>query len=266
LYVLLAAAVSLRAAALPSDCTPLPNSNTGCEFYALTLPSVFVDQATFSFGVDLLNTSGASVDVTINGGGLVTPLMFAVPAASTVIQQLPWVSGISMSTATSKIIGGAYHITSTDALSALQLSPTDYMSGGAYAYSGDASLLIPPLSAGVAYRLVSWPTWNGGGTQYPGYVAVVATVAGTTVQVAAQGTLEPGAGLNANGGSVVLGQGDVLLVSSALDAVPDGYGSDLSGTLITSSAPVLVWTGHVGTFIPAGTGYADHLEEILPPV
>jgi len=263
---LFAATTGSLHAALPAGCTPLLNSNIGCDFYAVTLPNVFLDESTFSFGVDLLNTGNASVDATVTGAGLGSAQMFSVAAGSSTTKQLPWLPSLATTTATTKLVGAAYHITTSAPVAALQLNPTNYATVSSYSYSNDASLLLPVQSAGVAYRVVAWPTWNGGGTQYPGQVAVVATVAGTTVQVGAAGTIEAGAGLGANGGSVVLDQGDILLISSALDAPMDGNGSDLSGTLITSSAPVLVWTSHIGTFIPAGVAYADHVEEILPPV
>jgi hypothetical protein len=244
----------------------LAYSNIGCDFYAVSLPSAFLDQATFPFGVQLLNADIATASVSITGGSLVTPDNFDVSSGSSVTHNLPWVTPISMSTSTGKIIGGAYHVMTTRPVSALQLNPTSYMVTNVYSSSNDASLLIPVKSAGTAYRVVVWPTWNALGSQYPGHVAVVGTAAGTMVTITAAGTIQPGAGLNASGGNIALDAGDVLLISSALDAPTDGYGSDLSGTLITSTAPVLVWSGHTGTFIPAGNGFADHLEEIQPPV
>jgi len=77
----LAALFALGAGEAPAsgaDCTPLPQSNAGCEFYAVTLPNTQLDQIAFSFGVDLLNAGNASVQVAIDGGGLVTPDNFAV--------------------------------------------------------------------------------------------------------------------------------------------------------------------------------------------
>jgi hypothetical protein len=106
---------------------------------------------------------------------------------------------------------------------------------------------------------VAWPTWTGG-TIYPAHVAVVATIDATVVTVNAPGSMQPGAGLDANGGLAALNRGDVLLISSTLVD-----GSDLSGATITSSHPVLVWSGHGATNVPAGTPFADHLEETVVP-
>lgn len=253
--------------ALPPECTPLPHSNVGCEFYALTLPNSLLDQLTFSFGLDLLNAGAADVQVSVDGGALGAPDLFSVTAGASVTTALPWVAAIAASTDTEKVLGGAYHVTASAPVAALQLNPSEYTSNGAYSGYNDASLLLPVQSAGLAYRVVAWPTINIGGTQFPGHIAIVGTAAATIVQVDAPGSIAPGAGLTANGGTVSLDAGDVLLISSALDAASAGTsGSDLSGTLISSSAPVLVWTGHDAAQVPAGVSYADHLEEILPPI
>ena len=252
---------------LPEGCTPPANSNIGCDFFAVSLPNTLLDQTTFSFGVQLLNLTTSTANVSISGGGLALPDSFTIASASSASHALPWVSTLSMSTATSKIAAGAYRIATSQPVSALQLNPTSYVvSGSVFSQSNDASLLLPVKSAGTAYRVVTSPTWNNFGSQAPGHFAVVGTTVGTTVTIAAAGTILPGAGLSANGGSAVLDAGDVLLVSSALNAPMNGYGADLSGTLITSTAPVLVWSGHTGTNVPAGTAFADHLEEIQPPI
>lgn len=263
----LATALGAPDATSATVCSPQPNSNVGCNFYAVSLPNLILqNQTSFHFGVAMLNSGAVAVGVTVTGGALVSPDAFSIPAGSSITRQLPWVSGISMSSATAKTVGGAYHITSTGPISALQLNATEPEVFSLFSQSNDASLLIPVESAGTSYRAVVWPTWSIVGNEYPGFIAVVANTAATSVQVVAPGTIQPGAGLSANGGTVSLDQGDVLLIASALDATSFSYGSDLSGTQITSSAAVLVWTGHAGADIDAGTGYADHLEESLPPV
>jgi hypothetical protein len=258
----LVAATSLLHASPASLCTSPLNSNVGCEFYAVSMPNLFLtDTTTYHFGVAIQNPGAAAVAITVTGGGLGSPDMFSIPAGSSVTTQLPWVSSLSTSTATVKVVGGAYHIATSGPASALQLNAVEPAST-----VNDASLLLPVQSAGTAFRAVVWPTWGIGGLDYPGNIAIVATAAGTTVQVVAPGTIQAGAGLDASGGMVALDQGDVLLIASKLDAADAAYGSDLSGALITSDKPIIVWTGHAGTNIPAATGFADHLEEILPPI
>lgn len=242
-------------------CASPPSSNLGCEFYAVTLPNQLIDQNAFSFGVALLNSGTASVTVTITGGLLGAPQVFDIAAQSSVVRILPWVTAASQSIATTRIAGGAYRIRSTGPLSALQLNPAQSGSD-----SSDASLLLPVSTAGTSYQAVVWPTWGYAvAGNYPGNIAIVATAPSTTVQVIAAGGIQPGAGLGANGGTVVLDMGEMLLIASALDAGVLGYGSDLSGTRIVSDQPILVWTGHAGAFIDPDTGFADHLEESLLP-
>jgi hypothetical protein len=255
-------------AVTPANCTSQPNSNTGCEFYAVSLPNWIVDQSTFHFGVAMLNSGTSLVSATITGGGLGSTDVVNLPVGTSVTTTLPWVSAVSTSLSTVKVVGGAYHITVTGQVSALQLNTVEPQISGVASSSNDASLLLPVQSAGKSYRVVSWPSWGANNISYPGNIAVVATAAGTSVQVVAPGTMQPGTGLGftTNGGTVTLNQGDVLLIASTADAANSAYGSDLTGTTITSSAPVLVWSGHSGTQIPAVTGFADHMEESLPPL
>ena len=242
------------------SCYSAPHSNIGCEFYAVTLPNILVDQSTFPFGVNLLNpSSSTAVDVTVTGGGLMSPQMLHLAAGGNLTTTLPWVASLSTSTATQIVSGGGYHIVSTGPISALQLNPATVLSGFSQSSSNDASLLLPVRSAGTSFRTVAWPTWVAASS--PGQLAVVATVASTNVTVTASGSIEPGAGLTANGGMVTLDAGDVLLVSSALAS-----SASLSGALIASSAPVIVWSAHAGTQVPIGVAYADHLEDPLPPI
>jgi len=128
----------------------------------------------------------------------------------------------------------------------------------------DASLLLAATSAGTEFRALTWPTWNGNGTQEAGYVAVIG-LGVASVTVSAAGTIRPGAGLTSSGGTVSLGQSEVLLIASAADAPLSGTGSDLSGVSISSTAPVLVFSGHAEAQVPNGVSYADHLEEVVLP-
>src|SRR5512146_3470788 len=85
----LTASTSLLHATPLASCIPPPNSNIGCEFYAVSLPNPLTDQTTFHFGVAMLNPGAAPVDVTVTGGALGSPDMFSLPAGSSVTTQLP---------------------------------------------------------------------------------------------------------------------------------------------------------------------------------
>ena len=247
-------------------CSSAPYSSLGCEFYAVSLPNTLLDQTTFAFGVDLLNAGPVQANVSISGGGLGSPLAFAIAAGANNVTTLPWVPALSMSNATVKIAGGAYHIVTSAPVSAVQLNPTSAVAGMTDAFVGDASLLLAATSAGTEFRALTWPTWNSGSAQETGHVAVIGLAgASATVTVSAAGTIQPGAGLTSSGGTVSLGQSEVLLIASAADAPPSGTGSDLSGLSISSTAPVLVFSGHAEAQVPNNVSYTDHLEEVVLP-
>jgi IgGFc binding protein len=141
------------------------------------------------------------------------------------------------------------------------------------AYSNDASLLIPTPALGRVYRALAWPS----GLFNKGYVTIVGTEKETTVQVKVSQNVLGGAGIPAtkkNGViEVKLGPFDVLNLET------DGAPFDLTGSVVTSSAPVAVFVGtelsvgYVGNNFPGyppGEGQnsccQDHVEEQLLPV
>jgi hypothetical protein len=247
--------VAVTTTAAHAQCHPAPHSNLGCEFYAITLPNSLVDQSSFNFGVRALNpSSSVTANLQISGGSLVTPLIVPVSPGVAIDQALPWVTLLSSATDTSLVTGAAYHLVSDMPVSVLQLNP-DANS----AQSSDATLLMPVQNSGTSFFANTWPEWDFFGTDLPAQVGIVATQATTTVQVTAQ-NLQSGAGLTSTGGSVVMDAGDVLILSSTLTP-----SVDISGTQISSSAPVVVFAAHAGTFVPSNTGYGDHLEDLLQP-
>jgi len=173
-------------------------------------------------------------------------------------------------TTTSLVKGGAYHIESTQPITAYQFNAYDYQAGGAYSYTNDASLLLPVEAMTGHYRVLAGASFGTVGnptSQSPGLVAIVGTAAGTTVTFAmARGNLIAGAGLGPSGGTVTLNAGDVLQLASALDAVGTGFGSDMSGSLVTASAPVEVIGGQDCSYMPATAIACDHLEQTNLPL
>lgn len=265
-YFLSVAAMASAAAAQP--CANLPLSNIGCEFYAATLPNPLLDQSTFYFSVSLHNPGVDPVQVTITRGASILVSGQVIAAGAVAEFQLPWVSALSITETSTAVVDGAYHVVTTGPVTAIQLNPRDYTRMGTFAYTLDSSLLLPLHAAGVAYRPAVWPTHRiSSTTQRPGFVAIVGISDGTSVTVAPTGALQAGGGLTSVGGTVVLDADDVVLAASALDGPSDpSYGSDLSGTLITASAPVIVFAGHACPYIPANQGFCDHLEESVPPI
>ena len=84
----------------------------------------------------------------------------------------------------------------------------------------------------------------------PGGVSALAGVAGISTT---------------DNGTVTLNAGDVIeIFSDGGPSISDP--NDLSGTLITSTAPIQVIGGHQCTNVPDALGYCDHIEESMFPV
>jgi hypothetical protein len=239
-------------------CHSAPHSNIGCEFYAVTLPNAFTDQSSYAFGVRALNPSATTTaNLGITGGGLATSQNHPISPGAASDLTLPWVNAVSTATGTVLVAGGAYHLVSDSPLSVVQFN-TD----SAASQSNDATLLMPVQNAGTSFLANAWPEWEniGIGQEQPAQIAVIATVSPTSVQISAH-NLQAGGGLSATGGTAQLNAGDVLLLSSALSG-----SVDISGMRIDSSAPILVFSAHAGTYVPSGAAYADHLEDSVPPL
>ena len=157
-----------------------------------------------------------------------------------------------------------------------------------HTFSNDASLLIPKNGLGTVYRVLGWPTTNPIAFQIPGappiagipdhsFVTVIGTIEGTKVKVTVGGPTVAGSGHPAKKkGEVIeqmLGPFDVLNIES------DGIPGDMTGTIVESTKPVVVFTGGergiapMADGPPAPPGYdskdlccTDHLEEQLLPV
>src|SRR5690606_12826963 len=61
--------------------------------------------------------------------------------------------------------------------------------------------------------------------------------------------------------TITLDAGETYLIRDSI-----GGEDDLTGTIITSNKPVAAFGSHIGSFIPNGFGFADHLVEQLTPV
>ena len=273
------------------DCASVGSSYIGCEYYAVTMANAELNQSVFFYSVSISNTTSNQATIVITGPSY--NQTFTLAAGAIQNYELPWVDSVSCNggtcngnlpinvPVTKTFAASAYHIKSTEPVTVYQFNPYNYTLSGTYSYANDASLLIPVNAMTGNYQVAAWPSWHtpgfnsGGATcstssssyEEPGNVTVVATANGTSVTVATTGAMQAGAGLTASGGTVTLNQGDVLQISSALDAPAQcSYGSDLSGTHVTANQPIEVFGGHDCTFISAGAGYCDHIEEIILPV
>jgi hypothetical protein len=167
----------------------------------------------------------------------------------------------------------AYRISSSAPLVAYQFNPLDNVG----VFSNDASLLLPTEALDDRYLVLSWPQTlavtddaeTNGGIDLRAFLTVVAVRDATEVHVELATDVLGGGGLApAHAGdtiTVVLDRFDTLNLET------DGFNADFTGTVVTGSAPIAVYTGSEASDAPrfdtlAGRFCcADHLEEQLFP-
>jgi hypothetical protein len=201
--------------------------------------------------------------------------------------------------------GVAYRVKSDVPVTVYQFNPLEYwpipMIGS---FSNDASLLLPKHVLTRNYIVASRPTfmWRERNPAVedsevfhgiPGFFAVVGVEDGTEVTV--DFTARTTAGVTGSGitayapgstGTFTVNKFDVLQILSEVPAsctisreevhpsnpyLMSGYCDlgdpyDLTGTLITTSKPVAVYSGHDCTFVPFDRWACDHLEEQMFPL
>lgn len=259
-------------------CANLGESYIGCEYYAVTMANNWLNQAVFYFSVSVSNTGNQTATVTVTGGALTAAVTEMIAPGALQEIELPWVPAISCGTGpcnedggqppaptTGLFAAGAYHIRSTQPVTAYQFNARDYQIGTDYSYTNDASLLIPVNALTGNYRIASWPSFD----VEPGYITVVGTQNGTQVTIGASSALQTGAGLTATGGTVTINAGDVLQIASVVNgetSSPFNYGTDPSGSSVTATAPVEAFGAHACTYIWSSVSACDHLEQIALPL
>jgi hypothetical protein len=281
-------------------------SNVGCEFWAVDLDNLennLDKDAETPWGLVLSNAGTATATVTIEqndgtpGGALATKIVKTLTInsneLSTVIMPTREVDCSSDPSIGKKNDGtgtclssNAFRITSTVPLVAYQFNTFEP------AYSNDASLLLPRNGLGTSYRILTYPTAHPILPAFPGvdprikdhaFVTIVGTEAGTKVTIKAATTaIALGGPVKVDipiGGTFeqILGPFDVLNLESK------GMPGDLSGTIVTSTAPISVFEGTEGSVAPVNppagmptapssdpskpdTCCVDHLEEQAFPI
>jgi hypothetical protein len=274
------------------DAAAQNRSNVGCEYWPvdlpqycdLTIPIGGICERTDPYAVLVANLNAFSVHVLIeqNGAAPGEPL-----ALATVDERDIGAGGLAVITLPQREIDGsdntnpetlsgitsrAYRLTSSGPVVAYQIN-TLYETD-----SIDASLLIPTSALDTRYRTISWPSAvldvAGVHSRNRSFVTIVGTAAGTHVTVTAGGHVVAGPGVaeTLKGGTIEadLGPFDVLHLAGTTSGMsaPAEEG-DLSGTVVESTLPVVVFAGHVcaNAGAPGGGGACccDHLEEQVPP-
>ena len=265
----------------------------GCEFFAVSTVNEYLAPAMQEdFAVIVANPSDnppASVQVSRAGSVLSQAV---VAPGDTHVFTLTMVADLVEAETTVLASQAAFIVTSTVPVAAYQFNPLNFQDAvnASFSFSNDASLLLPTHALGDDYRAMSWPTWGEFVAWTSGFVAIAAVQDGTTLTFTASGPTMPGdvAGLAAGESiSVSLNRGDVLqflgetynnplqYVTEETCAGPgwvfdgnmtcEAVSVDLTGSVIQTTAPVAVFSGHDCLRIPYDKKFCDHVEEQLLP-
>ncbi len=272
-------------------------SNVGCEFWAVDLdqqdfpPS---DPASAPWGVVLSNASELTANVTIEINEAPVGQPLSLKAVSQVTVSPSGVEAIVLPTREldcgvkpndyaspgTCVSSNAFRITSSAPIVVYQFNVFEN------AFSNDASLLLPTSALGSFHRIINW----GAGHPFPtpllpqvvdrSYVTIVGVTPNTEVRIRPSFAIKgnPPIAATPAGGEIVytIGPFDVLNLETddGSFANPD---TDLTGTVVLSSAPVAVFSGVETAGVPgsvdvpeppggADSCCLDHLEEQMFPV
>ncbi len=270
-------------------------SNVGCEYYAVDLDNAVtqgLDASAQQYALVVSNPSNAEAIVTIeiNEAGfgeepdtevvderIVSPMDLDVILLDEREVDGATPHGLDDGTG-SALTANAYRITSTAPIVVYQFNPLDNVD----VFSNDASILIPITACGTEYDVISWPqtiaeTANPDTNMHNDLRAFL-TVVGTDyeTQVSLQFPLDDRLRILGDGDLIpdMIG-GDEFEIElgpyEVLNLESNGFMADFTGTKITSSKPVVVFTGSEASDVPTFEDLstrqccADHLEQQLYP-
>lgn len=280
-------------------------SNVGCEFWAVDLDQQdgFNDPASEPWGLAFSNTGDVAANITIE----INEAPYGQPPQLVIVEQetVPPNALLALNMPTRELDCGtmpndyaspgtclssrAFRITASSPIIAYQFNVFENT------YSNDASLLLPTKALGTKYRVLGWNAGHpikldfGFDILDRSYVTIVGTEPGTTVTVSPSWRIKGNPPIDATpaGGliEVTLGPFDVLNLETDDGTTSDPIETiaDLSGTAVSSSKPVAVFTGTESTSapgwleIPTYPGWdsgkdggdsccLDHLEDQLFPL
>lgn len=283
-------------------------SNVGCEFWAVDLDQQdgLNDPASAPWGIVLSNAgqSPADVFVEMNEAPVGQPLALKKIKQATITPgnlvqfQLPTreldcgAKPNDYKAPGTCLSSRAFRITASSPIVVYQFNTFTN------AFSNDASLLLPTNALGQFYRVIGWSAGHPVPTNFPGigliidrsYVTIVGTQPNTKIKFSPTYKVKgnPPIAETQAGGTVeaTLGPFDVLNLETAdstfQEAMQKPYVADFTGSLITASAPVAVFSGTETTSapghvkIPTYPGWddgmggnsccLDHLEDQLFPM
>jgi len=268
-------------------------SSVGCEYYGVDLDNVVEmdgrDAAGQQFAIVVSNPDprmtarvevfrndappGATPSVVMVASAVVGPMgleVFRLPRRD-VDCSTP---GTNDGTGTC-LSSAAYRVTSTFPVVAYQFNPLE----NAGVFSNDASLLLPTSALHGRYRVLGWPQQyartgdreTNASEDLRSFVTIVGTRPGTRVTITPTTDVIPGGPLSVpqRAGApftVTLGAFDVLNLETG------GFLADLTGTDVSATAPVHVFSGSECADVPTWRRLSDrlpacdHLEEQLFPL
>ena len=286
-------------------------SNVGCEFYAADLDIAdLLDVAHQPWGLVIANAGDTPADVVIerNDAPVGMPPHAVLVNQGTLMPgqlgvQLPPLQILDCGSMPDQhdapgtcLSSNALHVTSTAPIVVYQLN--DFT----HDFSTDASLLLPTTAIGTRYRVIGWPSGHpfavAGFFTERTYVTIIGTQPNTQVTVSPTWRIKGNGSIPATpaGGTITatLGPFDVLNLESDDGTIAECTSqtaptcTDLTGTTVEASAPVVVFSGteSSGVSLPAGApsppqcpgaaGNPDpsstcacclqHFEEQLPPL
>ena len=245
-----------RAARCAGLCDDLPTGSSGCSFYPSNLWSTSTDG---QLGIVASNTSNAfSADVTLSdaSGNIQTQ---TAPPGGLVIFKVDHSRNKLNQTELGK---KGFHLSSTAPVAVYQFHPID----AAQVFSGSATLLLPEHVMAQNYVSVAY-TYNADLITEPaqgqGVLAVVGISDNTTVDITVPVATMAGTGVKA------LAAGETLHTTinrlDVLEIAHKNSHEDISGAIIKSSAPVVVYGGAGGVSIPSTATGGNHLgTQMLP--
>ncbi len=282
----------------PKTCTAAADAKSyvGCDFWPTVVDNIVWQQ--FDYAVVVANAGENEADVTVTRGGASVATAKVAPNSLGTLY-LPWVPELkgtdsilacaptSIKLETVRAPGGAYHLTSSVPVTVYQFSAIEYaakggppgkdwsgcsgflcQTNGCFSFTNDASLLLPSTALTGNYRVTGYPRWldteNEPAFEYPPYIAITGVQDGTKVTVKLSGTASVAGG----GGIASAGAGESVTFDIAAGEVIEligGKGADLSGSLVTATAPVQVISGIACSNVPESTNACDHLEESVFP-
>ncbi len=221
--------------------------SAGTEFYFAFQPNYGNLGTNRSLFLSISGKQDTQGTVTIPGLNFIQP--FVVQANKVTTVAIP-VAAMSLGEKTIAKLG--VHVVAQNEI-------TVYGANLAYA-SSDAFLAFPVDVLGLEYIAMSYTgLWYSTSPKYdfPSQIAVIGVFDNTTV------TITPSVESRGRPAGIPftasLNSGDTYQISGTKDA-------DLTGTIITSSAPVAVMSGASMANVPIVKATADHLVEMMPPV